>query len=338
MNLWLIFLTGLMSGGFTCLALQGGLLATAIASRNNLTTQNTSSLKSAFLPTTIFLIAKISTYTLLGFLLGIFGSVFKLTITTQIIMQFLVGMFMIVTALRMWDIHPFFRKFAITPPKIVFKFMRRFSGSGNWFAPLLLGIMTVLLPCGTTQAMEIQAIGSGNALNGALIMLAFTLGTAPFFFILGTLATKFSDAAQKYVYPIAAAFVLILGVLSIDNGLTLLGSPFTLKQFWQTTTSPNSAQVKGVDIVNNLQIIPISVTNSGYQPFKSAVKLGIPAKVRFTTQNTYSCSRSVVFPTLKINQMLPETGTVDINIPTDTKGAIPFSCSMGMYRGEIDVE
>lgn len=32
MNYWLIFLTGLTTGGFTCAAMQGGLLASVIAS------------------------------------------------------------------------------------------------------------------------------------------------------------------------------------------------------------------------------------------------------------------------------------------------------------------
>ena len=33
MNLWVIFLTGLTIGGLTCLAVQGGLLASVIAAR-----------------------------------------------------------------------------------------------------------------------------------------------------------------------------------------------------------------------------------------------------------------------------------------------------------------
>ena len=33
MNLWTVFLTGLFTGGLTCLAVQGGLLASTIAQR-----------------------------------------------------------------------------------------------------------------------------------------------------------------------------------------------------------------------------------------------------------------------------------------------------------------
>ena len=34
MNLWVIFITGLTVGGLTCLAVQGGLLASVIAARD----------------------------------------------------------------------------------------------------------------------------------------------------------------------------------------------------------------------------------------------------------------------------------------------------------------
>src|SRR3989344_7451475 len=229
MNLWLIFLTGLTTGGLTCLALQGGLLATAIAAQRDVphgTSQR--GIWSTIFPTLIFLTAKISAYTLLGFLLGWFGSMFTLSITLQIIVQFIVGIFMITTALRMLDVHPVFRKFVLTPPKAVFKFMRSNAKSGSYFSPLILGLATVFLPCGTTQAMEIQAIGTANPFWGAATMLAFTLGTTPLFFVLGSLATKFSQTFAQYVYPVAATLVLILGIAALDNGLTLAGSPFTL--------------------------------------------------------------------------------------------------------------
>ena len=63
MNLWLVFLTGLTTGGFTCLALQGGLLATAIAAQKSDTARGW---KWTLLPTFIFLLAKVAAYTLIG--------------------------------------------------------------------------------------------------------------------------------------------------------------------------------------------------------------------------------------------------------------------------------
>lgn len=336
MNLWLIFLTGLSTGGFTCLALQGGLLATAIAAQRGSQDQ---SWKSTLLPTTIFLAAKIGAYTLLGFLLGWFGSMFTLSITAQMIMQFIVGIFMIATALRMLDVHPVFRRFVLTPPKAVFKFMRNNAKSGSYFSPLILGLATVFLPCGTTQAMEIQAIGTGSPLQGALIMLAFTLGTAPLFFVLGSLATRFSQTLETYVYPVAATLVLLLGIIAVDNGLTLAASPFTLKEFWRTATGASATQnVAGASTVTGRsQSATITVYATGYEPQRMTLKAGIPTQLSLVTNKTQGCSRAITFPTLNIQKILPESGTTQIDLPALAQGRVPFTCSMGMFTGIIEV-
>jgi len=371
MNLWLIFLTGLTTGGLTCMALQGGLLATAIAaqrdvpndtsqkdvpfgsSRRNarsgafrkvvpgesVEAETNNNLRRAILPTTLFLLAKISAYTVVGFLLGLFGSLFQLSITTQIIMQLVVGLFMIATALRMLDVHPVFRRFALTPPKAIFKFMRGNAKSGSYFSPIVLGLATIFLPCATTQAMEIQAIGSGSAVSGALILLAFTLGTAPIFFILGTLATRFSQTMERFVYPVAATLILFLGILALDNGLTLAGSPLTLKGFWQTATSFDAPQktLGTATPTGEKQTLNITVYATGYEPRQMSAKAGIPLTLKLTTNKTQGCSRSITFPTLNIQKLLPETGVTELELPALARGKVPFSCSMGMFSGTIEV-
>ncbi len=335
MNLGLVFLTGLTTGGFTCLALQGGLLATAIAAQTG--NRENLGFKGAFLPTAIFLGSKIFAYGILGFLLGLFGSIFQLSITTQSIIQFFVGIFLIITALRMLDVHPFFRRFVLTPPKATFKFMRNNAKSGSYFSPLVLGLATVFLPCGTTQAMEVAAIATGSPILGAGTMLAFTLGTSPVFFILGTLATKFSQNWERFIQPVAASLVLILGIIALDNGLTLAGSPFTLKEFWRTATSVNS-NVLGNSIVDqSYQTATITVYATGYEPNRLTLKAGIPTTLNLITNNTQGCTRAIAFPTLGIQKLLPQSGTTEIKLPSLARGKIPFSCSMGMFSGTIEV-
>jgi sulfite exporter TauE/SafE len=266
---------------------------------------------------------------------------FQLSITAQVITQFVVGAFMIITALRMLDVHPVFRRFVLTPPKAIFKLMRNNARSGSYFSPLILGLATVFLPCGTTQAMEVQAIGSGNAIAGALIMFAFTLGTSPVFFVVGSLATKFSQTMEKYIYPIAAALVLILGIMAIDNGLTLSGSSYTLKEFWRIATQVDTAPVLGTTATTTdsgkSQSATMTVYATGYEPNKLTVKAGIPVNLSLVTNHTQGCSRAITFPTLKIQKILPESGTTELQLPALAKGKVPFSCSMGMFTGVIEV-
>src|SRR5260221_13057445 len=83
-NLWTIFLTGLLTGGLSCLAVQGGLLASTIAQREEEKLKNKTKQSGNASPIFVFLIAKLVAYTILGFLLGWFGSFFQLSITTQV--------------------------------------------------------------------------------------------------------------------------------------------------------------------------------------------------------------------------------------------------------------
>jgi plastocyanin domain-containing protein len=54
------------------------------------------------------------------------------------------------------------------------------------------------------------------------------------------------------------------------------------------------------------------------------------------TEETYSCARGFVIPALNIEELLPASGTVVIDIPAQKAGTVmQFTCSMGMYTGEI---
>ena len=116
-NYWTIFLTGLVTGGLSCLAVQGGLLAATLAQHEEKEYVSSARRTGHALPILSFLGAKLIAYTFLGLLLGWFGSFFTISIGTQIVMQILVALFMIGTALNILDVHPFFRYFVIQPPR-----------------------------------------------------------------------------------------------------------------------------------------------------------------------------------------------------------------------------
>ena len=99
-NLLVIFLTGLITGGLTCLAVQGGLLASTISLREK-ESLTEGAKQGTVRPILFFLLAKLIAYTLLGFLLGWFGSFFTLSVKAQAIMQFVVVIFMLGTALNL---------------------------------------------------------------------------------------------------------------------------------------------------------------------------------------------------------------------------------------------
>lgn len=339
MNLWVIFLTGLTVGGLTCLAVQGGLLASVIAAREEEEIEKGVNKKNSVFPTLAFLAAKLVTYTVLGFLLGAFGGVIGINQTTQIIMQFIAGLYMVAIALNLLNIHPIFRYAVIQPPKFLFKKVRNQSKNKDLFAPALLGTMTIFIPCGTTLAMEALAISSASAFWGAAIMATFVLGTTPLFFGVGWLTSILGDNFRAKFLKIAAVAVIYLGIASMNGALVASGSSLTLQSISESfkINTQSESEEKLYNEVPLSQDVQLYVTANGYSPNYIRVKKDSPVTLKLIGKDAYSCASAFRIPSLGISKNLQANETYAIKFTPAEKGKIIFTCSMGMYRGVIEV-
>jgi uncharacterized protein len=351
------FITGITTGGLSCLAVQGGLLASSLeqqleqqldmqleieiaARRNHRNKKNQNRFlkhPKLAIPILLFLGSKLAVYTLLGFLLGWLGSVIQLNAVTRAILLITIGIFMVGNALRMFNVHPIFRYFSIEPPKFITRFIRRKSrDSQSLFAPLFLGALTVFIPCGVTQAMMAVAIGTGNPLQGAALMFAFILGTSPVFFAVVYLAMQLGARLEKWFMRFVAVAILVLGLFSVNSGLTLLGSPLSITNMLQSVKIGQSFQASTSMPLSDGFTLYLAAGNNGYSPHTLHAHAAVPVTLNVVTTDTYSCARSFVIPMLGVERLLPASGTETISIPAQAGGTIlRFSCSMGMYTGEI---
>ena len=349
MEIWVAFITGLTTGGLSCMAVQGGLLASSLAGQIEADMQNKriKNLRVAS-PILLFLLAKLAAYTLLGLLLGALGSMLQLTLGMRAVLQFLIGAFMIGNALRMLNVHPVFRFFSFEPPRFVTKFIRKYSKKDStWVTPIALGALTVFIPCGVTQSMMAVALGSGKPLFGAAIMFAFVLGTSPVFFSLVYLAAKLGTRLEKNFTRFAAIVLLVLGLFAINSGLNLLGSPYSLNRAFgiggggaaadasQMAPTLDAAAVQAAQNAQP-QEFTLYVRNNGYDPQVLHVPANQTIHLKLVTENTRSCSRAFTIPELNFEQVLDESGTLTVELPPQPAGkTLAFSCSMGMYTGQI---
>lgn len=342
MDLWIIFITGLTVGGLTCLAVQGGLLASTIAAREEEDLEEGSKRKHNILPVLAFLSTKLIAYTFLGFVLGAFGSALALSDTIRISMQIVAGLYMIAVALNLLNVHPIFRYAIIQPPRFLTKMVRNTAKSKDLFAPALLGFLTIFIPCGTTLAMEALAISSGSATLGALIMGIFVLGTTPLFFGLGFLTTTLGDTFKDKFFKLAGFLVLYLGITSLNGGLILMGSPMNINSLLNLVPieiSLSGEEVEaynGTRLINGVQEADIRVYSSGYDPNYLQVRAGIPVKLNLSTTGSYGCTSIFVIPQLGISKNLSRGGTT-VEFTPKKVGKIMWTCSMGMYFGTIEV-
>lgn len=332
-----IFLTGLLTGGLTCMAVQGGLLASTIAQRQEERLKEKATSGNA-LPIVSFLIAKLIAYTILGFLLGMLGSAFTLSVTARAVMQFLVVLFMIGTAFNILNIHPIFRYFVIQPPRFLTRLIRKESKSKNIFAPAILGAFTVFIPCGTTQAMMALSIASGSPLYGAAILFAFVFGTSPVFFLLGYFATKLGDAMQQKFMRVAAYAIILLAIFNANNALALTGSSITLESLGRNVVCVVSYCTNTIQANLPTSEETLVIQSTGYTPQNFSVKAGSQVTLHLKNTDGSSCVQAFTIPSLGIQQVVPvgESQTITFSAPKE-KGQLAFMCSMGMFRGVINV-
>lgn len=315
----LAFLTGLTTGGLSCFAVQGGLLAGILSEQKKEDRKKT---------LIMFLTSKLMTHVILGALLGLLGSILIISPKTQGVMQIISGIIIILIAFKLSEIHPIFRNFSITAPKFVFKLLRNQSKDINWFTPILIGALTILIPCGITQGMMLLSVSSGSFWYGGLILGAFILGTTPVFYILGIASEKILSIKPLKIFAILIMFYL--GLSAINSGQLLRGSVHTFQNY--------KTVIFGTELQKELQSeIVIDVKSNGYSASTNVLKVGVPVKLILKTNKTAGCARAFTIPQYNISMVLPATGTEIVELTPTKLGRLTYTCSMGMYSGYFNV-
>ncbi|MGH9136289.1 MAG: sulfite exporter TauE/SafE family protein [Acidimicrobiales bacterium] len=291
-----------------------------------------------FVPVAGFLGGKLLSHTLLGALLGLFGASFQLSFRVRALMQIGAGVLMLLIAANILGV-PGLRFLVPSPPARLTRLVRRTARSEAVFAPALLGFATVLIPCGVTLSVMFLAIASGSPLWGAAGMATFVIGTSPLFAAVGWFLHKSAARMQATVTKLAAAAIVLAGLVAINSGLVLQGSSFTLSDVVDSVVGggePAPAVAAPVD-ASGVQQLVIEARNTSFSPSRLQAQAGVPAMLTLQTNGTTGCTRAFVIPSLGIQEVLPETGDTPIDLGVLESGTLRFTCSMGMYRGQIDV-
>jgi len=242
--------------------------------------------------------------------------------------------------MNLLDVHPIFRHLAFQPPKFLQRLIRNSSKSRALFAPAVLGLMTVFIPCGVTQAMEVLVINTGSPILGALTMFSFVLGTSPLFAILGVATAKLSEGWYKRFTKFAALVLIGMFIYSLNGVLLVINAPITLNKLVSPITyffSDERFEQPATTITDGVQQVQIEILNNGYNPNYIRVKQGTPVQFILQSNGVYSCALSFVFKEFGINTFLESTDAQSFTFTPDKKGRYTFACSMGMYTGILEV-
>lgn len=216
---WLVVGAALLSGllgGVHCAAMCGA-IATSLSFGRKAPTPAAQWLQ-ALQPN----LGRIFGYTLAGAIVGGFGhGLVALAQTPSLIlaMRIAVGLLMIVVALRLLDpigrFNPLARPAAALWQRLQ-PLQRALLPADTAFKRIAIGLLWGWLPCGLSATLLATAWLQASALNGALTMAAFGLGTLPVMLPLTWSGARLGQRLQRGGLRTAAGvFVLLAGAVTI---------------------------------------------------------------------------------------------------------------------------
>ncbi len=195
-------------GSTHCVGMCGGIISTLSTNFNQ---------KSAQQPLVIQLfynIGRITTYGLLGLLVGFFSSrLIQLLPDPHTFSMKISGLFFILLGLYISQLLNSFKYLETAGQKIWQKiepFGRKYLPAQTAWSALKLGLVWGWLPCGLVYSALALALTQLNPLDSALTMLVFGLGTLPTLLLIGHFAQNLKSLLQNQKLRFSLGLILVI--------------------------------------------------------------------------------------------------------------------------------
>ena len=320
------FILGLMAGFSTCAALVGSIVFSI---------SKTWPGKGKIPSILLFHVGRFVSFAILGAILGLLGKSLGLSPMIGALIIIVVSILMLTWGLSLLGLS-FLSRLQVKSPKAVARFIFNHETSQKKVMPLLLGFLTILLPCGFTLSAQAIAMSSGSVLKGGIILLSFALGTALPLVFIGFVGARLWENKKRssLIGKVAGISILLAALYNINNQLNVLGLP-SLNNLTQsnsvTSATPSSTQ-------SGVQIVKIEASSKGYEPKYFVVNVGEPVRMEITGNGISGCTSAIIAPDLFEGDIrLQEGKTVSKEFTPQNTGRFKFSCWMGMITGTIEV-
>lgn len=267
MSITLVILYGLVSS-LHCVSMCGGLALSANLGLNNERTKQ---------HITHYQVGRIISYTVTGLILGYLGSWFEFSLSSQNTLKLMIGIWMVLLAVQSFGF--------IQLPKFNF----RFKNASN---SLVIGLLNGLMPCGALQSIQLLALGSGDPIQGALVMFVFALTTAPALLGMQWFGLRLGKVNHKLVRALSSFVILWMG----------------LNMIMQNPAVSNTIQSIFVDkdqapIIDGVQRITLTIQEGRYVLDYNTIQSDIPVELSFDHTQFLGCANPIILSFLD-NQMV----------------------------------
>lgn len=201
--------------GFHCIGMCGSFVVSYVDSRTSL-------LQSA-LSHAAYGGGKTLSYTTIGGLFGLLGSLLTITPLMRGYAALFAGVFLLLFGLKMLNVLPLLRHLTLRLPTA---FTREVNAQiDRRRHPFSIGLLNgLLLGCGPLQAMYVMAAGTGSAVEGATLLFFFGLGTLPPLLGFGFFASYLSHKRVRQLIQVSGLLVIMMGLMMANRGWMLLSA------------------------------------------------------------------------------------------------------------------
>jgi sulfite exporter TauE/SafE len=257
------------------------------------------------------------------------------------------GVYMVLLGLSMTGSFRPLRYLTPRPPKALMEVLSRFrrkakseveTGHASLATPLALGVFTGFLPCTPLIAAQTAAAATGSPITAATAMIGFGLGTAPLMLALGLGSSLLTKAFERKLQIVAAIAVVLFGLVVLNRGLMLVGSPVTFETLRATVagSAPSTGTASGFKTgTDGVVEVPIVITDTEYHPSRVVIPAGRAVRLVVDRQEDVACSDQLSIPAAHLLVDLKANGVTRVDVPAMEAGTYTLTCGMGMMSGKI---
>ncbi len=296
---FMLFITGLLTS-IHCVSMCGAIVFSASI--------------NGFKRSLLYNLGRLISYSLLGGVVGLIGSVFVINETLNGIIIIASALLMLLMSLSMLNIINFHL------PSFKLK-----SKSRNTF---LIGLLNGLMPCGPLQAMQVYALSTGSFLKGMFSMFLFCLGTIPLMLMLGLTLNILKGKKKVILNKFATVLIFVLSISMLIRGLNTLGI---------ITNKSNDYQdyIKSTLYEDYQEVI----TDLNYADYGDIiVQKGIKVRLIINADESklIGCNNNINIKEYNISKQL-NVGENVIEFIPEKEGIYSMNCLMNMISNKIKV-
>lgn len=209
--------TGFLGGFGHCVAMCGPLVgALGISAPPGIPARR------ALAPQLAYHLGRITTYGLIGALMGLFGSFVNVAgrlAGLQDVVAVLAGALMIAMGIGAASHSLWVKSAEGRVAARIFSAVRKLAGHEAPARAYPLGLALGFLPCGLSYSAFAASAATGSPARGLMLALTFGAGTLPALLLAGAVVAVLSARARGLLYRLGGALVALLGLLFVLRGL-----------------------------------------------------------------------------------------------------------------------